>query len=197
MTCGIYEITNKRDGTVYIGQSMNIERRWAAHKHMNRLNTCSNLKPTLELYNENPELVDFEIIIIIYPELYSEEELKFLLSVHEKHEISLRGGLSSSEVINERAVGIPAVPPTILMGDKLPEFVDSDDVLNSLVKWVHEEKMSVISKKIEEEVYRYDSPQDDFQLQQRVYELEDEVISLKNQVDFWKSRCAHWRGQHG
>ena len=197
MTCGIYEIKNKRDGTVYIGQSMNIEKRWRAHKHMNPLNTCNNLKPTLELYNSNPELVEFDIILIIAPELYSEEELKFILSVHEKHELSLKGGHTSPEVINERPVSIPAVPPTILMDDKLPEFADSDDVLRALVKWVHEEEISAISKKIGEEVYKYSSSYDDSQLQQRVYELEDEVSSLKNQISFWKSRCAHWRNMHG
>ena len=32
MTCGIYKIENKINGKVYIGQSINIERRWKNHK---------------------------------------------------------------------------------------------------------------------------------------------------------------------
>lgn len=32
MTCGIYKITNKINGKVYIGQSINIENRWKEHK---------------------------------------------------------------------------------------------------------------------------------------------------------------------
>ena len=33
MTCGIYKIENKINGKVYIGQSIEIERRW--QKHLN------------------------------------------------------------------------------------------------------------------------------------------------------------------
>ena len=191
MTCGIYEIKNKRDGTVYIGQSVNIENRWRAHKNMNPINTSNNLKPTLELYNENPNLVEFNIILDIYPELYSsEEELKFILSIHEKHELSLIGGHTSPEVINERPVIIPAVPPTILVGNKLPDFVDSDDVLNSIGKLAHEKEISAIFDNVKKEVRVV---QEDSHLQQQVCQLEDEVESLKDQVSFWKSRCAHWR----
>lgn len=32
MTCGIYKIENKINGKIYIGQSVNIERRWRDHK---------------------------------------------------------------------------------------------------------------------------------------------------------------------
>lgn len=32
MTCGIYKITNKINGKIYIGQSINIEQRWLKHK---------------------------------------------------------------------------------------------------------------------------------------------------------------------
>ena len=32
MTCGIYKITNKVNGKVYVGQSQDIERRWGEHK---------------------------------------------------------------------------------------------------------------------------------------------------------------------
>ena len=32
MSVGIYKIENKLNGNVYIGQSVNIERRWQDHK---------------------------------------------------------------------------------------------------------------------------------------------------------------------
>ena len=32
MSCGIYKITNKVNGKIYIGQSINIERRWAEER---------------------------------------------------------------------------------------------------------------------------------------------------------------------
>lgn len=31
MTCGIYKIVNNINGKIYIGQSIDIERRWNAH----------------------------------------------------------------------------------------------------------------------------------------------------------------------
>ena len=34
-TCGIYKITNQINGKCYIGQSVNIERRWQEHKRFN------------------------------------------------------------------------------------------------------------------------------------------------------------------
>lgn len=32
MTCGIYKITNVENGKYYIGQSVNMERRWREHR---------------------------------------------------------------------------------------------------------------------------------------------------------------------
>lgn len=41
MTCGIYKITNTINGKMYIGQSVNIEKRWKVHKYM-RYNDMNN-----------------------------------------------------------------------------------------------------------------------------------------------------------
>ena len=38
MTCGIYKIENKLNGKIYIGQSINIERRWKDHRKA--INSC-------------------------------------------------------------------------------------------------------------------------------------------------------------
>ena len=32
MVCGVYKIENKINGLVYIGQSINIKKRWSRHK---------------------------------------------------------------------------------------------------------------------------------------------------------------------
>lgn len=46
MTAGIYKITNKISGMSYVGQSVNIEQRWAQHGVMLRKRThhCSGLQ---------------------------------------------------------------------------------------------------------------------------------------------------------
>lgn len=191
MTCGIYEIINKQDGTVYIGQSMDIERRWKVHLQLNPLNTNLNLKPTLELYHENRDLVEFNIVYDIYEKLFDENEIKFVLSVYEKHELELRGGHKSDKVINERPISIPAVPPSILLNESLPDFVSNDDLLFGISKWQKEEIHRNMYRKSRE--LGIVNPQSD----EIILDLEDEVASLENQVNFWKARCAYWRKKHG
>lgn len=59
MTCGIYKIENKINGKLYIGQSINIERRWKNHKTHYKIND----EP---LYNEIREygIENFEWSVI-------------------------------------------------------------------------------------------------------------------------------------
>lgn len=193
MTCGIYEIVNKKEGTVYIGQSMDIEKRWRAHLHLNPLNTNMNLKPTLELYHESNELVEFNIVYDIYEELFETDEIKFVLSVYEKHELDLRGGHKSENVINERPISIPAVPPSILLNKNLPDFVSAEDLILGISKWQKEEEYK--------HIFRQDEPQElvgtNLHLNETVLDLKDEIESLEAQINFWKSRCAYWRKKHG
>ena len=193
MTCGIYEIVNKQENRSYIGQSMDIERRWKAHLYMSPLNTCNNLLPTLELYHENPELVDFSIIQEI-PDFYQKEELSFILSIYEKHELELRGGPKSENVINVRPISMPAVPPSILDKHKLPSFASVEDVVAGISKWNYEQRFRRIDEtSFEEMSQEYEV----FRLKQRIAQLEDENAELNNRVDFWKERCAHWRKLNG
>jgi group I intron endonuclease len=55
---GIYKITNKINGKVYIGQSINIERRWKEHISDKRKNSLIHL--AIEKYGEKN--FNFEII---------------------------------------------------------------------------------------------------------------------------------------
>lgn len=219
MTCGIYEIVNKQENRSYIGQSMDIERRWKAHLYMNPLNTCNNLLPTLELYHENPELVEFSIIQEI-PDFYQKEELSFILSIYEKHELELRGGPKSENVINVMPISIPAVPPSILDKHKLPSFTSVEDVVAGISKWNYEQRFRRIDetsfeekyfeslqiiedleKKLEDNIIspkvKMSQEYEVFRLKQRIAQLEDENAELNNRVDFWKERCAYWRNLNG
>ena len=44
MMVGIYKITNKLNGKVYIGQSNDIERRWAEHKRKYKWSTSDDTR---------------------------------------------------------------------------------------------------------------------------------------------------------
>lgn len=73
MTCGIYKIKNKINNKIYIGQSINIERRWCEHKSrsLNKENKDCNMKiyEAIKTYGLN----NFELSII---EKCEKEELK-------------------------------------------------------------------------------------------------------------------------
>ena len=66
MTCGVYKITNKLTGEIYIGASSNIEKRWNNHKNN------SNVK---EINNFNTDDFSFEILAE-YPkeDVYNKEK---------------------------------------------------------------------------------------------------------------------------
>jgi group I intron endonuclease len=60
-TIGIYKITNKTNGKSYIGQSVDIKRRWAEHRMLSRDETLS-LKRALKKYGvENFEFIVLEV----------------------------------------------------------------------------------------------------------------------------------------
>ena len=73
MACGIYKITNKINGHSYIGQSVNIIRRWGDHRHHyhNLDYDCTLYKAFRKYGLENFE---FEIIEECEPELLDEKE---------------------------------------------------------------------------------------------------------------------------
>lgn len=73
MACGIYKITNKINGHSYIGQSVNIIRRWGDHRHhYNNLDYDCTLYKAFRKYGL--ENFEFEIIEECEPELLDEKE---------------------------------------------------------------------------------------------------------------------------
>lgn len=72
--CGIYKITNKINLKAYIGQSVDIEKRWRQHKNMSR--GCTLLLRAFQKYGIENFL--FEIVEICSPEELNEKEKYYI-----------------------------------------------------------------------------------------------------------------------
>lgn len=79
-TCGIYKITNLIDEKVYIGQSINIPTRWAAHKSSAFRTNCKAYNSPLYRAIRKYGLDNFEFSIIEYcsPEQLNEREVYWI-----------------------------------------------------------------------------------------------------------------------
>ena len=132
MTAGVYEIINKETNQSYIGRSINIETRWTNHKSA----PTENMFPTIELYEKNPEMVEWNIISEIDTFHFDREEQLFITSVCELYEINKRGGWESDNLINGKDGSILPVRPTILSKREfLPDYVSTEDILEGIEKW--------------------------------------------------------------
>jgi group I intron endonuclease len=76
--CGVYKITNKVNGKLYVGSSNNIENRWHQHKLQLRdgIHTNQHLQSAWNLYGEDSFM--FEIIEECSPEIQFEREQYYL-----------------------------------------------------------------------------------------------------------------------
>ena len=85
MSVGIYSITNKVNGKVYIGQSINIERRWAEHKkhYDNKDGRCKKVEKDWHIYGK--DTFEFKIIEIINIDGLSKYDRSFLLEYREHY----------------------------------------------------------------------------------------------------------------
>lgn len=90
MTCGIYKITNTINGKMYIGQSVNIEKRYSGHKHAAKYNKENN-----KFYNSiNKHGIEFFTLEII--KICKEEDLNYWESFWIEVYDSIKNGLNSS-----------------------------------------------------------------------------------------------------
>lgn len=76
MSCGIYKITNLINGHIYIGQSIDIERRWYNHKHRHIHSKNSPLYQAFRKYGINN--FQFEIIEECDISLLNEKEIYWI-----------------------------------------------------------------------------------------------------------------------
>ena len=76
MSCGIYKITNKINGHSYIGQSVDIERRWRQHINFPKENSKYPLYQAFRKYGI--ENFIFEIVELCSQEKLNEREIYFI-----------------------------------------------------------------------------------------------------------------------
>lgn len=77
--CGIYKITNKVNGKIYIGQSINIKARWRDHiSSLNRGDSrCTLLQRAWNKYG-GEENFSFEILELCSEDMLDEVEIKYI-----------------------------------------------------------------------------------------------------------------------
>lgn len=75
---GIYKITNKINGKIYIGQSKNIYKRWFSHKETRKREKYKNVLLYKAMNKYGIENFDFEIIEICDEELLNEKEIFYI-----------------------------------------------------------------------------------------------------------------------
>ena len=73
-TIGIYKITNKINGKVYIGQSVNIFKRWSVHGNMNRVTNKSQVI-SKAIHKYGIESFTFEVLELCTKELLNSREI--------------------------------------------------------------------------------------------------------------------------
>ena len=74
MTCGVYSITNKKTGKMYIGQSVNIERRF--RQHINSGKDYMYIDRAIKKHGE--DAFDYNILLECDESKLSDEEHKFI-----------------------------------------------------------------------------------------------------------------------
>lgn len=101
---GIYKYTNKNNGKVYIGQSINIEQRQCSHKFAAYHNTAkdynSQFHQAVRKYN-GFDAFDFEIIAELTSEEYTPEILNQLEKFFIKYYDSYKNGYNATEGGND------------------------------------------------------------------------------------------------
>ena len=101
---GIYKITNKINGKIYIGQSNNIERRFKEHK---RLGEKSRIPVDLAISKEGKENFSFEVLEECQIEQLNEKEtywIQYFNSIEYGYNCSIGGDFQSIGSNNGRSI---------------------------------------------------------------------------------------------
>lgn len=85
-TCGIYKITNIINHKLFIGQSVNIKKRWNEHRYLLNKNICNNIHLQRAWNKYGRDNFKFEIISVISKETLNKEETRLI----KKHKSSNR-----------------------------------------------------------------------------------------------------------
>jgi group I intron endonuclease len=106
---GIYRITNKLNGKCYIGQSVNIKRRWIEHRLIHRNHDAPTLKRAFKKYGI--ENFDFKILELCEVDKLYDREIYWIEKLSPKYNRNLGGkgsfghmvSFESREIIREKA----------------------------------------------------------------------------------------------
>jgi len=74
MACGIYKITNKTDGKVYVGQAIDIAHRWRLHIHSLRRGDHRNIRMQRAFNRDGEAAFEFSTIEECLPEALAARE---------------------------------------------------------------------------------------------------------------------------
>ena len=104
--CGIYKITNQVNGKVYIGQSVNIERRWKEHKKEAFKESSSNYNyPLYQAFREDGlETFIFEILEECLQEELNQKE-EYYISLYESYSVDHSKGYNQTPGGNQSFQG--------------------------------------------------------------------------------------------
>lgn len=123
MSCGIYKIQNLINGKIYIGQSVSIEKRWAAHRYAGR-NKKDNYPIHKAMVKYGVENFSFEIIELCDKDQLNEKEV-YWISVYDSYKNGYNATPGASNVQGEnnpRAIldEITVFEIRQLYGDRVP-----------------------------------------------------------------------------
>lgn len=90
MTCGVYVIRNTKNGKIYIGGSINIEKRWAQHR--SNLNAGRHVNRYLQnVWNKDgADSFVMEVVEVVNPTLLIEREQHYLDTIDHDYNLSSR-----------------------------------------------------------------------------------------------------------
>lgn len=111
MTCGIYKIENKINGKIYIGQSVNIEKRWNQHKNASQNALDHGYETHLYRSFRKYGIKNFDFTIIekcSIQELNEKERywIRQYNSFFKGYNLTLGGDSSGTEIKKEKIIGI-------------------------------------------------------------------------------------------
>lgn len=142
MTCGIYQIINLNNNKIYVGSSVNIEKRWIRHKSLLRANNHSNKYLQNSWNKHGGEKFLIEVLCECDKKNLTREEQKFLDKLLPDYNI---------RTIAENNLGIKHTKETIKkMSESLRGMFTGEKSSSAILTW---EQVEEIRKKYKTNLY--------------------------------------------
>ena len=161
--CGIYAIVNRCTGERYVGQSLNISKRWASHRRDLDAGTHHNEKLQRDWQNLGPDGFDFVVLTECSVEELDEYEYAF---IREKSDYNL-----DPVTVGEISVGVDE-----LVAGMTPEaqadFVENVKTITEALDSMTEEERADFDAKLEAEA----DVEEDFA--EAIQDMDDEELEV-------------------